>query len=34
LTRDLKRLNLAIAIVVVIVALWWWWRSRRVQPDK
>jgi membrane protein DedA with SNARE-associated domain len=33
LTRDLRRLNVAIAIVVAIVVLWWWWRSRRVQPD-
>jgi len=33
LTRDLRRLNLAIAIGAAIVVLWWWWRSRRVQPD-
>ncbi len=33
LTRDLKRLNLAVAIVVAMVVFWWWWRSRRVQPD-
>jgi membrane protein DedA with SNARE-associated domain len=29
LAHDLKRFDLAVAIVVVVGGLWWWWRSRR-----
>ncbi len=29
LAHDLKRLDLAVAMVVVVAALFWWWRNRR-----
>jgi membrane protein DedA with SNARE-associated domain len=28
LAHDLKRFDLAVAIVVVVAALFWWWRNR------